>query len=188
MATLQDPEAVPPGVVRGGVGASWVGTYGPHFEGSARVGVVRRLDLGAKVASLAADDILRYLIYYGDARYQPLTGTVQLTIGCGVSRYAVHSLETQKNEYLTTTIQPFVTVGYKPLYLAVRPFYARRAGRLRDASPDLVFRDNRWDLLGLTVGAALPIRRSRVLLELNNMLFHHGRTIFIPAIGLQTDL
>ena len=45
-----------------------------------------------------------------------------------------------------------MSVGYKPLYLAVRPFFARRAGRLRDASPYLVFRDNRWDILGVTVG------------------------------------
>jgi hypothetical protein len=189
---LQDANIVDPAAIRLGIGASYLNSYGPLPECSGRIGVFRNLDLGIKygINYVKSRDAIRtdWNIHNFDVRYQLINIPLKTMIGIGLSNFVLGSYPRTANDVFVFTVQPFVLVGQKNWYFAIRPYYSFDYGIVKDIPQSLILKKDGWSTYALTIGGSIPIAQSRILLELNYFRFFNKETIVLPAVGLQADL
>ena len=188
---LQDSNILDPATIRGGIGVTYLGHYGPLMECSGRVGIVRDLDMGIKfgINLMHSNSAIKtdYAIQNCDIRYQLVNNPIRTIIGIGLSNFVLGSYPSNGDDVHVLAFQPFVLIGQTNWYFAIRPYYSYGNGIVNHITDPLIFEKDRWSTYALTVGGSFPIAKSHILLEFNYFRFINNQMIIIPAIGLQTD-
>jgi hypothetical protein len=175
--TLQNAETLEPGKVLLGGGSAF-----PHAEDgtaftpevNARVGIVKQFDVGAKFATPS--------LYFLDAKLQILNGPIALSVDLGWS-YFSYSETPGKSKGTSTGWYPMLIAGQDHWYVAVKEVYFSTEGEFEFFGLNK-FEGSGWITTNLVVGGVIGTN-IRLLPELNLIVPRTGKSLLVPAVGLQ---
>ncbi len=171
--TLQTPETLSPGDVSVGVGAA-VG-QGAMFEVGGRVGVVKNVDAGLKVA-------LPRLIF-ADTKVQLTDGPLFVAGDLGFS-YMKNEEESDAISSSSYGLYPMLLVGGENWYVGGKGIYFWTEGSA-DILGNLTFTGSGWLGPAAVAGVWLGNEDFKVLLEGNAFFFRGSDPLFLGGVGIQ---
>jgi hypothetical protein len=179
--TLQSPKTLEPGEVILGAGTALPATekkISPLVELNSRFGIAENLDFGAKISASS--------VIFLDGKYQVIGDPVAISLDLGWSYFSI-SDGIGGLDGKSTCWYPMIIAGQDNWYIAVKKVYMSTSGRVKLIS-DIEFEGNGWFSTNVTVGGILG-EKLRLIPEVNFVMPDGGgKTIIIPAVGVQIVL
>ena len=176
-STLQSAKTLDPGKVLIGGGSSFPivdnkVTSSPEFN--ARVGIVQKFDVGAKCALPA--------LYFLDGKYQIIDEPIALSADLGWSYFSYSGI-VGNSKGTSTGWYPMLIAGQDHWYVAVKEIYFMTKGEFEFFGLNKV-EGSGWLSTNFVVGGVIGTN-VRLLPELNLLVPRKGKSLLVPAIGLQ---
>jgi hypothetical protein len=181
LTTLQSAKTLDPGKVTVGLGAGLATdgkSGGPVAEAGMRAGVAKNFDFGAKWSYP--------LLLFFDGKYQVADGSLKVAADLGWSYFSYNGLignihGTSYGWY------PMLMIGQDHWYAAVKGVYFSTSGQF-DFFGTQSFSDSRWISTNVVFGAVIG-SKWQFMPEVNCIIpMYSGKTIIVPAVGLQIEL
>ena len=175
--TLQSAKTLEPGKVLLGGGSAFPLTDDGTAvtpEVNARVGIVKQFDVGAKFAIPS--------LYFLDGKFQILDEPFALSVDLGWS-YFSYSGTPGKSKGTSTGWYPMLIAGQDHWYVAVKEVYFSTEGEVEFFGLDK-FEGSGWITTNVVVGGVIGTN-IRLLPELNLIVPRTGKSLLVPAVGLQ---
>jgi hypothetical protein len=176
-STLQSAKTLDPGNVLIGGGAAFPASdneVGSMFEFNGRVGIAKKFDVGAKYSFPS--------LFFLDAKYQILDEPITLSADLGWS-YFSYSGSSGESEGTSTAWYPMLIAGQDHWYVAVKEVYFMTEGEFEFFGSN-TFNGSGWLSTNIVAGGIIGTD-FRVLPELNLIIPGSGKTLIVPAVGLQ---
>jgi hypothetical protein len=177
-STLQSAKTLDPGTLQLGAGGAFPATengMGVILEGSARVGVAKNFDIGAKY-SLP-------LLWFFDAKLQLVKEPVAISADLGWSYFHYDGDFSRSSKGTTTCWYPTILAGQDHWYCGAKRVYASLDAQFEFYGL-YTYQASGWIYTHLFVGGIIG-DKVRLLPEVNFIVPDGGKTLIVPAIGLQ---
>lgn len=176
-STLQSAKTIKPGEVLIGAGSAFPvtgNTTGIMPEVSSRIGIVNNFDIGAKY-SLPS-------LFFLDGKIQLINEQVTLSADLGWS-YFNYSSNNGKSKGKSTGWYPMLILGQEHWYVGIKEVYFSTKGEFEFFGINK-FEGSGWITTNIFAGGVIG-KQFRLLPEVNFIIPRDGKTLIVPALGLQ---
>jgi hypothetical protein len=177
-STLQSTKTLSPGKVIIGGGSSFpVADEGVVFEPelNARIGIIKDFDVGAKFSIPS--------LFFLDGKFQILDRPFAVSADLGWS-YFSYSDDIDNSWGKSTGWYPMLIAGEDHWYIAFKEVYFITKGEFHYYGLNNKLEGAGWISTNITAGAIIG-NNVRLIPELNLIVPRKGKSLFVPAIGLQ---